>query len=73
MKTIEFQARVKEGKIEIPSQYAREISERVHVILLVEEQAETTGDFIDYLLAHPVRVKGFRPLTREEIYAERVY
>jgi hypothetical protein len=41
----------------------------VRVILLVEEVSKTTVNFIDQLLAHPVRVKGFRPLTREEIYA----
>jgi len=39
------------------------------VILLVEEASKTTVNFIDQLLAHPVRVKGFRPLTREEVYA----
>jgi hypothetical protein len=38
--------------------------------LLVEQTPKaTTANFIDQLLAHPVRVQGFRPLTREEIYA----
>jgi hypothetical protein len=37
--------------------------------LLVEETSKTTVNFIDQLLAHPVRVQDFRPLTREEIYA----
>jgi hypothetical protein len=37
--------------------------------LLVEETPKTTVNFIDQLLAHPVRVQGFRPLSREEIYA----
>jgi hypothetical protein len=41
----------------------------VRVILLVEEASKTTMNFIDQLLAHPMRVQGFRPLSREEIYA----
>ena len=70
MKTIEFQATVKEGKIEIPRQYIGEITDRVSVILLTEEASGKTANFIDALLVHPVRAKGFRPLNREEIYAE---
>jgi len=38
------------------------------VILMVEE-AKPAVNFIDELLAHPVRVNGFRPLTREEVHA----
>lgn len=68
MYAIEFQTTVKNGIIEIPRQYLRNLTNRVRVILLVEE-AKTTVNFIDQLLAHPVRVKGFRPLTREEVYA----
>ena len=69
MYAIEFQTTVKNGSIEIPRQYLRNLTNRVRVILLVEEASKTTVNFIDQLLAHPVRVKGFRPLTREEVYA----
>jgi len=69
MYAIEFQATVKNGVIEIPRQYLRNLTNRVRVILLVEEADKTTVNFIDQLLAHPVRVKGFRPLTREEVHA----
>jgi hypothetical protein len=69
MYAIEFQTTVKNGLIEIPRQYVRNLTNRVRVILLVEDASKTTVDFIDQLLAHPVRVKGFRPLTREEVYA----
>ena len=69
MFAIEFQTTVKNGIIEIQRQYLRNLTHRVRVILLVEEVSKTTVNFIDQLLAHPVRVKGFRPLTREEIYA----
>ena len=69
MFAIEFQAMVKEGRIEIPSQYLKKIRNRVRVILLVEETPKATTNFIDQLLTHPMRVKGFQPLSREEIYA----
>ncbi len=71
MFAIEFQATVKDGTIEIPRQYLGKITNRVRVILLVEETPQTTANFIDQLLAHPIRVEGFRPLSREEIYAEQ--
>jgi ureidoglycolate hydrolase len=69
MQAIEFQAVIKNGVIEIPRQYLKNLSNHVRVILLVEETPKTTVNFIDQLLAHPVRVQGFRPLSREEIYA----
>jgi len=69
MQAIEFQTIIKNGVIEIPRQYLRNLSNRVRVILLVEQTPKSTVNFIDQLLAHPVRVQGFRPLTREEIYA----
>ena len=34
-----------------------------------EEAPKATANLIDRLLVHPLRVKGFRPLSREEIYA----
>lgn len=68
MHALEFYATVKNGIIEIPREYLRNLTNRVRVILLVEE-AGSAVNFIDELLAHPVRVKGFRPLTREEVYA----
>ncbi|MEM2057206.1 MAG: hypothetical protein QXO76_02975 [Thermoproteota archaeon] len=69
MQAIEFQTTIKNGIIEIPRQYLKNLSDRVRVILLVEQTPKTTMNLIDQLLAHPVRVQGFRPLTREEIYA----
>lgn len=69
MLAIEFQTTVKNGIIEVPRQHLRNLTNRVRVILLVEEPPKTTMNFIDQLLVHPMHVKGFRPLTREEIYA----
>lgn len=69
MQAIEFQTTIKNGIIEIPRQYLKNLSDRVRVILLVEQAPKTTVNLIDQLLAHPVRVQDFRPLTRQEIYA----
>jgi len=67
VRALEFYATVKNGVIKIPREYLRHLTNRVRVILLVEE-AESAASFMEELLVHPVRVKGFRPLTREEIY-----
>lgn len=70
MQAIEFQAIIKNGVIEIPQHYLKHLSNRVRVILLVEQTPKAHApNLIDQLLAHPVRVQGFQPLTREEIYA----
>jgi ureidoglycolate hydrolase len=69
MQAIEFRAKIKNGFIEIPNQYSDKLSDRVRVILLVEQTPATTGNLINQLLAHPVRVQGFYPLTREEVHA----
>ena len=69
METIEFQAIVKNGSIEIPPQYLKRLKEQVRVILLTENTSKMQKNLIDKLLVHPVRIKGFRPLSREEIYA----
>ncbi len=73
MKVIEFRTTIKDGKIEIPRQYLRGISreEKVRVILMVEKPAGRSPDIIDKLLSHPIRLKGFRPLSREAVHAEQ--
>lgn len=71
MYTIEFQATVKNGMIEIPRKYLNKLAHRVRVILLVEENSKTTANFIDQLLAHPINISGFRPLPREEIHGRK--
>jgi hypothetical protein len=70
MYAVEFQTKVKNGTIEIPEVYRDRFKERVRVILLAEEES-TTLNLIDQLLQHPVKVAGFKPLTREEIYERR--
>ncbi len=70
MYAIEFQATVKNGTIKIPRKYEKRFLKRVKVILLAEETEQSaTANLIDQLLAKPLRIKNFKPLTREEIYA----
>ncbi|OAN46130.1 hypothetical protein A6A03_13385 [Chloroflexus islandicus] len=68
MQAIEFQATVKNGLIELPPQYAQ-LTGQVRVIVLVEPTVQTSENVIDQLLAQPVRIPNFRPLSRAEIYA----
>jgi hypothetical protein len=70
MYAIEFQATVKNGTIEIPKVYRDRFKERVRVILLAEEESGAMN-LIDQLLQHPVKVAGFKPLAREEVYERR--
>jgi hypothetical protein len=68
MYAVEFQAKVKNGTIEIPAQYRDRIKQMVRVIVLAEAD-ERTSNLIDQLLENPLRVKDFKPLTRDEMYA----
>ena len=68
MYAVEFQANVKNGIIEIPAQYRDQIKQRVRVIVLAEPD-DQPSNLIDQLLETPLRVKGFKPLTRDELYA----
>ena len=40
MQAIEFQTKIKNGMIEIPQMYRRQVSKRVRVIILSEERSE---------------------------------
>ncbi len=69
MNAIEFQAKVTNGSILIPEVYRGKIKENVRVILLTEEDDHVDQfDMIDRLLTHPLDIKDFKPLSREEIY-----
>lgn len=67
MYAIEFQTQVKDGVIQIPPQYQGQLQARVRVIILVESPP-ATNTFIDELLAQPLQIPDFEPLSREEIY-----
>jgi hypothetical protein len=70
MYAIEFQAKIKNGNIEIPEEYRRRLREQggenaVRVIILTVERG-TSVDFIDELLANPIPASDFVPFTRDE-------
>jgi hypothetical protein len=70
MYAIEFQAKIKNGNIEIPEEYRRRLQEQggehaVRVIILTAER-ETSADFIDQLLANPIPSSDFASFTRDE-------
>lgn len=68
MFSIEFQARINNGAIEVPEEYRDRVKGSVRVILVGEGES-SSGNMIDELLAKPLEIPGFRPLTRDEIYA----
>ena len=71
MSTVEFQAIVKNGVIEIPEQYQQEV-EAMEVVEVVvkkaEKQKKKISGFFKELTENPIEVKDFKPLTRDEIY-----
>lgn len=67
MYAVEFQARIKDGTIEIPAVYRNRFKERVRVILLAEEESIAVN-LIDQLLKYPLKLAGFKPLAREKVY-----
>jgi hypothetical protein len=67
MHAVEFKAKIKNGMIEIPSQYKDKLKEIVRVIILTDD-SEATTNLIDQLLASPLKVKNFKPLSRAEVY-----
>lgn len=69
MERIQFQATIKDGKIEIPRQYWKKFQDQVRVILVAGEINTSEPGLIDSLLANPVKMKGFRPLKRDDTHA----
>ena len=68
MRAVEFYTTIRNGMIEVPEEYRRKLADRVRVILLAEEESRSVANLIDQLLEKPIPVRGFQPLTREEIY-----
>jgi hypothetical protein len=70
MYAVEFTTTIKDGVIEVPDVHRARFKDNVKVILLAEEAPQPEeDDIIARLLAHPLRVPGFTPLTREEAHA----
>ena len=69
METVQFRTKIKNGIIEVPKKYQGKFKDNVRVILVVESTKAKAINYLDELMAHPLKVKGFRPLTREEAHA----
>ena len=67
MYAVEFQTKIKDGMIEVPSQYKDKLKKFVRVIILTDEN-EIATNLIDQLLTSPLKVKNFKPFSRTEIY-----
>ncbi|MCP4350688.1 MAG: hypothetical protein GY795_34910 [Desulfobacterales bacterium] len=68
MYAVEFQTKIIDGIIEVPEKYRKKIKYNVKVILLTEDTFDTASDIIEELLESPLKLSGFRPFKREEIY-----
>ncbi len=71
MFAVEFQTHVRDGVIEVPAEYQNQVNGSVRVIVMTPDRAQHTG-IIARLLAYPIQDDTFVPLTREEIYQERL-
>jgi ureidoglycolate hydrolase len=47
------------------------VAEDVQVILIFKSEKKPQPDIIDELMAKPLNVKGFKPMTRGEVYARK--
>jgi len=67
MDAIEFQARIDNGAIEVPEEYRDRLKGPVRVIVVRQEEM-SGSNMIDELMAEPLAIPDFRPLSRNEIY-----
>ena len=69
MVTVQFKSKIKNGVIEVPKKYQGKLRDDVRVTLKAETPRGKSKNYLDRLIAHPVKVKKFSPMTREQIYA----
>ena len=67
MHAVEFIAEVTNGMIAIPEEYRAQICGKVRVVVLPEEE-EPSFDAAAELLADPLKIPDFTPLTRDEAH-----
>jgi ureidoglycolate hydrolase len=71
MQTIEFRTKIKNGVIQIPARFKGKVADDVQVILISKSEKASQPDIIDELMSHPLQIKGFKPLTRDEAHARK--
>jgi hypothetical protein len=64
---VEFISVVTNGSIPIPDAHKNQIHGRVRVIVMPQQQPQGRSK-IDELLAHPIALPNFTPLTREQAH-----
>ena len=69
MQTIEFRTKIKNGIIHIPAKFKGKVADDVQVILIAQSEKIKQLDIIDELMANPLKVEGFKPVTRDEAHA----
>jgi hypothetical protein len=67
---IEFDALIEDGKIVVPPVYAEAVrtAKQVHISLTGEGGSRRHRDFIDDLLENPLKLSGFRKMSRDEMH-----
>ena len=69
MRTAEFEAEVRNGSIEIPTEFRDLFGNSVRVTLRSEEpDSDRTPTILDQWLRAPIRISGFQPLSREQAH-----
>ncbi|HEY9701809.1 MAG TPA: hypothetical protein V6C58_05155 [Allocoleopsis sp.] len=70
--TLEFRAKIKQGVIEIPSEYKPNLLEGMEVkIIIASEEQKPKKRLMDELAENPISVKGLPKLTRDEIHERK--
>ena len=70
MSTVEFDAHVANGQIEIPAALRNDVQGNVHVIVF-PQSGSTGNSIIKRLLKNPLHIPGFQPLTRDQANERR--
>lgn len=70
MYAVEFQTKISNGSIELPQEFVGKLIGDVRVIVLKQEQVEVGDNLIDRLLAKPISLDGFKPISREDVYEQ---
>lgn len=71
METIAFRTKIKNGVIQIPARFIAQVSEDVQVILIPKREKPTENNLIAELMEHPLKLTGFKPLSRDDAHARK--
>lgn len=72
MRAILFESEVSENRsIPIPLEFEKDAPPRTKVTVKIELERKSNGA-LEYYMTHPIRIEGFPPFDRDEIYRERL-